>query len=445
MESRSELEASMGMEMYSLPDQGIGGKLKTRFEDFVVEEIRPDGSILGIADWNTEQADLHPSGEKDKYVSFVVQKMGLSTMDVSRIIASELGIPQHLVTYAGLKDKRAITTQMMSIPRGASTRLGKINLVRIAVRSPIYTHRPVQVGDLWGNRFTILLASIEASCEKAHAVVDNLKNCVLLNYFGVQRFGVTRPVTHLVGKWLVKKDYEAAARVLLTETSPYESEDLTEARGDLANDLTPNASVIDDFPEDLRYERDMLHQLAKHPNDYKLAFSKVPSRVLTLFVHSFQSYLFNRLISMRARKGLDLEKPQPGDFIIQLDETHSGRDSWLYTTQKNLELRVESVVTGRFGLAAPLPGYSTKTPPSIQTEMLMQILEEEDVHLLDFRNRDMRALDSSGGFHLVSLRPHGLEVECMNSDLRLRFNLRKGSYATVVLREIMKNHPINRV
>ncbi|NHI83905.1 MAG: tRNA pseudouridine(13) synthase TruD [Candidatus Thorarchaeota archaeon] len=445
MESIAEFEKSMGMESYSISGSGIGGKLKTRFEDFVVEEIRPNGEILEVIDWNTEQANLPPLGKKKKFVSFTVQKMGLSTMDVSEIIASELGIPQHLVTYAGLKDKRAITTQIMSIPRGASRRLDQVNLVHILMRNPVYTSRPVQVGDLWGNRFTILLANIETSCEAAYSVVEKIKNHPLLNYFGVQRFGVTRPVTHLVGKWLVKKDYEQAARVLLTQTSPYEPEGLTEARTDLADSLVPSPSTIDEFPEDLRYERDMLHYLAKNPNDYQAAFSKVPSRVLTFFIHSFQSYLFNRLISMRARKGLDLEMPQLGDFIIQLDETHSGRDSWLYTTQKNLASRVESVAAGCFGLAAPLPGYATKTPSSVQTEMLLQILKEEGIHLLDFKNREMRALDSSGGFHLVSIRPQALEASCSGSELRLRFRLRKGSYATVILREIMKNHPINRV
>jgi tRNA pseudouridine13 synthase len=304
--------------------------------------------------------------------------------------------------------------------------------------------KPIQIGELWGNRFTILLTNIETDCETAIEVSDNL-NRPLLNYFDVQRFGVTRPVTHQVGKWLVKKDYEAAVRVLLTDTSSYESEELTEARTRLTEDFTPTPDIIDTFPAELRYERVMLRQLLKQPGDFQRAVLKIPSRVLTIFIHAYQSYIFNRLISMRAGEGLSLETPSPGDFLIQLDSPHAGRDSWSYVTEKTLERRIEEVETGSFGLAAPLPGYSTKTPPSRQTEMLMRILEDESISLVDFRNKDHKALDSSGGLHLVSVRPINLRAECSEQGLRLRFRLRKGSYATIIAREIMKNHPINRV
>jgi tRNA pseudouridine13 synthase len=433
------------MEMYSTDSPGIGGRLKDRFEDFLVEEITPERETLQLQDMELEQEHLEVSGEKKKFVSFVVQKMGLSTMDVSTIIASELRIPQHLVTYAGLKDKRAVTAQMMSIPRGAASKLSEMRLARIRISNPRFTKHPVQVGDLWGNRFTILLTNIEADCDTALKTTDALTNQPLLNYFGVQRFGVTRPVTHLVGKQLIKKDYEAAARHLLTDTTPYESAELTDARTQLAEDFIPTPEIIEEFPKDLRYEREMLRQLIKHPGDFKRAFSKVRSRVLTIFTHSFQSYLFNRLISMRAKEGLDLEIPEPGDFLIQLDSPHSGRDSWSYVTEATLEARIEEVRSGKYGLAAPLLGYATKMPPSKQTEMVKFLLEEESVSLQDFRNKEHKALDSGGGFHLVSIRPMNLHSECSEEGLNLSFSLRKGSYATVVLREVMKSHPINRV
>ncbi len=445
MDLNDHLESSLGLEMYSTETPGIGGRLKNRFEDFLVEEITPEKEVLELHGLDFEQENLEVSGPKKKFVSFVVQKMGLSTMDVSTIIASVLGIPQHLVTYAGLKDKRAITTQMMSIPRGAASKLCEMRLSRIRISSPRHTKHPVQVGDLWGNRFTILLTDIGVDCGPALKASDILGNQPLLNYFGVQRFGVTRPITHLVGKQLIKKDFEAAARHLLTDTTPYEPADLTETRIQLSEDFIPTPDIIDKFPQDLRYEREMLRQLIKHPGDFKRAFSRVPSRVLMIFAHSFQSYLFNRLISKRAKAGLDLEIPEPGDFLIQLDTPHSGRDSWSYVTEASLESRVEEVKSGKYGLAAPLLGYTTKMPPSRQTEMVKTLLKEESVSLHDFRNKEHKALDSDGGFHLVSMRPNGLHSECSEDGLRLRFSLRKGSYATIALREIMKNHPINRV
>ncbi|MFX1416771.1 MAG: tRNA pseudouridine(13) synthase TruD, partial [Promethearchaeota archaeon] len=335
--------------------------------------------------------------------------------------------------------------QMMSIPSSAFARFKDMKLSRIAIRSPHYARRAIQIGDLWGNQFTIRLSDMDADCPEALSAVKELKRVRLLNYFGVQRFGVTRPYTHLVGRSLVKRDFEEATRILLTATSEYESEQLTEARGRLAENLLPDNGILEAFPKELGYEREVMKQLIKHPSDFKKALSKVRSRILGIFVHSYQSYLFNRLISLRVKSKLPIDRPEPGDFIIKLDETHSGRDEWLFVTEQNHESRMELLLSGEYGLAAPLPGYSTKTPPSLQSELLQKVLGDEGVTLAEFRNPEWKALDSPGGLHLLTLELPQIEELCDDLGLVLKFRLRKGSYATVVMRELMKNHPIHRV
>ncbi|MHA2432294.1 MAG: tRNA pseudouridine(13) synthase TruD, partial [Candidatus Thorarchaeota archaeon] len=213
----------------------------------------------------------------------------------------------------------------------------------------------------------------------------------------------------------------------------------------LADNFVPDVSILEAFPKELNYEREVIKQLMKYPGDFKRAFSKIRSRILTILVHSYQSYLFNRLISLRVKSDLPLDRPVPGDFIIKLDETHSGRDEWLFVTEQNLESREELVRSGEYGLAAPLPGYSTKTPPSVQSELLQRLLKDEDLTLEEFRNPERKALDSPGGLHLISIVLPQIEARCVNDHLVLEFRLRKGSYATVVMRELMKNHPIHRV
>ena len=439
------LEASIGMELYSTSTPGVGGKLKARFEDFIVEEITTDGRLVTVKDWSDEAPAPQIPEEKSKFIRFDMQKMGLSTIDVATILAAELGLPQHLVTYAGLKDKRAITAQQMAIPFKSAEQLVNARLSRIEIRNLESIRHPVQIGDLWGNRFTIRLSNIDADCNQAMDTVHSLAKQPLLNYFGVQRFGVTRPFTHLVGKALVRDDFEEAARFMLSVTSEYESEEITEARRKLADDLSPTERTLAAFPQDLRYERDMMKFLMKHPGEFERAILRIPSRVLTIFVHAFQSYLFNRFISQRTESSLPLDLPVPGDFLIKLDEAHSGRDSWLYVTEKNHEARVKLVQSGEYGLSAPLPGYSTKTPPSSQTEMLRKLMREEDVRFQDFRKPKRKAIDSAGGYHLLSIMLGEIRGECEKDELVSRFQLRKGSYATVVMREIMKNDPINRV
>ncbi len=445
MRTTHPLEASIGMELYSTNTPGAGGRLKVRFEDFIVEEITTDRRLISIQEWSEKRLDLKIPEEKSKFIGFDAQKMGLSTIDIATIIAAELGLPQHLVTYAGLKDKRAITAQQMSVPFRSAERLVNAELSRIQISNLRSARQPVQIGDLWGNRFAIRLSNIDVDCNTAMESVQALTKKPLLNYFGVQRFGVTRPFTHLVGKALVKDDFEEAVRFMLTVTSEYESEEITEARLKLSDDITPDENILKAFPQDLRYERDVLKFLMKHPGEFERAISRIPSRVLTIFVHAFQSYLFNRLISQRAESSLPLEMPVPGDFLIKLDEAHSGRDSWLFVTEKNCDERVKMVQAGEYGLSIPLPGYSTKTPPSIQTDMLRNLMLEEDVRFQDFRKPQRKAIDSAGGLHLLSIILKEINSECEGNNIVLHFQLRKGSYATVVMREIMKNAPIHRV
>lgn len=440
------LEKALGMELYSTDFPGIGGRLKIRFEDFVVEEISADQTALGVQDWSeSKETPQTVKGESNRFVTFSVQKMGLSTMDVAHIIAATLKISRNNVTYAGLKDKRAITIQSMSIPSKSVEALLTLELSRIVMRDVHYTRHPVQIGDLWGNRFTILIKDITSDCDSALEVAGQLREQTLLNYFGVQRFGVTRPNTHLVGKALIKRDFEHAVRVMLSTTSEYEPEELTNVRLQISENLTPTEKMIESFPEDMGYEKAVMKELMKHPGDFERAITKIPPRILTLQVHAFQSFIFNRLLSRRVSLGLSVDSPEVGDFLIKLDETHSGRDTWLYVTEASLEERQRQVESGEYGLALPIPGYSTRLPSVKQSELVKQIMKDEDIRLTDFRNPRMRPLDSPGGLHLASMRLPDLDLSCSNDGLVARFSLRKGSYATIVMREIMKNHPINRV
>ncbi len=439
------LEKLLGMELYSTSFPGIGGKLKTRFEDFVVEEITADRKVLRVQPWPEIRETPIVEGKKDRFVTFTLQKMGLSTMSVTNILAASLKVSRDHITYAGLKDRRAITSQSMSAPARAIEALSVLDLSRISIRDMHYTRHPVQIGDLWGNRFTILLRKIRTDCESAFEVSSELREKPLLNYFGVQRFGITRPNTHLIGKALIKRDYEEAVRSMLTTTSEYEPEELTNIRLKLSENLTPTDEMIESLPEDMGYEKTVMKELLKHQGAFERAISKIPPRLLTLHVHSFQSYLFNRTLSKRVKLGMSVSSPEVGDFLIKLDETHSGRDTWLYVTESTFTDRQLQVESGEYGLALPILGYSTRLPPTKQTELAKEVLKEEEVQLTDFRNPDIRALDSPGGLHLTSIAIPDLETSCTDDGLLMRFSLRKGSYATIVMREIMKNHPINRV
>ncbi len=443
------IEASIGMEQYSTSFQGIGGFLKVRYEDFIVEEIDSGSNVTKAAIQldapciSSEGLQIDGTPKKSRNIHFTLQKMGLTTLDAASLLASSLRISRHMVTYAGLKDKRALTAQRMSIPKSALDKLLELDLSRIWIRDLRYERRSINIGDLWGNQFTILLRDMDVPCADACEYIDILRNSPLMNYFGVQRFGVARPFTHLVGKAVVKREFDDAVNLILTEPSEYEPQQVRDIR-QLIREEGVSERLIDALPQDLRYEKLVAKSLLRHPNDYELAFSKISPRIQTLFVHAYQSYLFNRILSLRFQQNLSIVDPLPGDFLIRLDRAHTGRDDWLYVTERNHEKLLERVQSGEYGLAGTIPGYASKMPNTSQSDLIRTVLKSEGISLSNFRHGETQHLDSPGGFHLLAINLPEITGECIPEGLQVKFKLRKGSYATVVLRELMKNTPLNR-
>ncbi len=443
------LELSIGMENYSTSFRGVGGVLKTRYEDFIVEEIDSRQDIaaatipLDAPCIDPDEIMIEGVANKARNVHFTLQKMGLATLDAASLLAASLKISRHMVTYAGLKDKRALTAQRMSIPKSASDRLKILNLSRVWIRDLSYSRRSINIGDLWGNQFRILLRKMNIECEEALEAIEELRKTPLLNYFGIQRFGVSRPFTHLVGKAVVKKNFQEAIQLILTTPSEYEPSQVGDIRHRILNEGISEA-LIDELPPDLRYERQVARSLLKHPDDYELAFSRIPPRIQTLFVHAYQSYLFNRILSRRFQEGMPIFKPEVGDFLIRLDVAHTGRDDWLFVTERNHASMIKEVESGVYGLAGVIPGYTSKLPNTRQSQIIREILRSEDVELSSFRHANNPTLDSPGGLHLLSITLPDISGSCIKEGMNIEFKLRKGSYATVVLRELMKNSPMDR-
>jgi tRNA pseudouridine13 synthase len=230
---------------------------------------------------------------------------------------------------------------------------------------------------------------------------------------------------------------------MLTTSSIYESDEVREAREQIKDDGVTE-QLVDLLPKELRYEKHVAKSLVRNPRDYKTAFLRIPPRIQTLFVHAYQSYLFNLLLSKRFEEGIPLLEPQIGDFLIRLDQSHTGRDDWLYASERKIPELSPLVETGTYAVAGTIPGYASKLPNTRQTEQLRRLLSSEGVQLSDFKNNENQHLDSPGGLHLLSNLLSEITSECDEGDVIISFKLRKGCYATVVLREIMKNDPINR-
>jgi tRNA pseudouridine13 synthase len=260
------------------------------------------------------------------------------------------------------------------------------------------------------------------------------------NFFGYQRFGIVRPVTHLVGKKLLLGDIEGAAMEYVARSFPGETEDNRKAR-DFVMRTRDFKEGIKLYPLSLRYERAMMHYLAERPDDYAGAFRSLSPRLLKLFIHSYQSYLFNRLLSKRLIAGQSLSEPAEGD-VVCFAGLHGTPDTSRLeaVTNENLPDVKFLAKKGRALVTLPIIGKDTAFDEGRMGEEERRLLDEEGIAVGDFSVPGMPELASSGLRREALLRVKP-DISTGESTARMKFFLPKGSYATTVLREFMKGSP----
>ncbi len=119
-----------------------------------------------------------------------IKKQYMSTWELLNYISETLDIDEHLIGYAGLKDKNATTTQYISIPMNKSRDIKNLNSKNIQVVETFKHNNKLKIGDLYGNRFKITLKDIKVDeLPKIYQTISQIQKHGMPNYFGYQRFG----------------------------------------------------------------------------------------------------------------------------------------------------------------------------------------------------------------------------------------------------------------
>ncbi|MED5275706.1 MAG: tRNA pseudouridine(13) synthase TruD, partial [Thermoproteota archaeon] len=236
----------------------------------------------------------------------------------------------------------------------------------------------------------------------------------ILNFFGYQRFGSKRPITHLVGKSIIKGDYEEALEYLLNFSSKYDSEKNNEMRK-LISERKSETEVIDLLPYSMDIERNLLKQLS-NDDDPKNAIRSIPLHLRRFYIQAYQSFLFNRTLSLANEFEENLFAPETDDVCFD----------------KNSVLgKFENIPEQK--LAVPLVGHSYYKKSRFDY-YIKKILEEEILTPKDFFIKDFQELSIEGGFRNASIN----YLDLTTDENLIKFQLPRGSYATIVLREILK-------
>lgn len=405
---------------------------------------RIDGEIKRLpADFRVRELSRVKYGDEGKYLIIEVTKENWDTHHLIREISRSLHISQKRIDCAGTKDKRALTTQKLSIFGVDEAGLDRIRLPRVETKPLGYADKPISLGDLYGNEFEIVIRNIDVSHveDRISRICDELKHKGVPNFFGSQRFGTRRPVTHLVGEKLIKEDFEGAAMVYIAKPFPAESEEARVARSYIweTKDLKQGLRKMPGF---LRYERAMLHELIRS-GDYTRCFKALPFNLLMLFVHAYQSYLFNLILSRRLKMGLPINMAMDGDTVCFANNGFPDVSTIQTVNHRNIGEMNELIKKGKAFVTAPLIGYETVFASGIQGEIEREIIEESGVEPKDFKIGKLRRLSSKGSVRPMTI-PFNPYYEVSEDDVNdgktnveLKFRLPKGSYATSVLREFM--------
>ena len=447
------LEKSIGIEVYATSSLGVGVIIRQRVEDFVVREILVDGSKARttLSERNTEQGALGSSGVKNRYLLCVLVKRNWDTFLALKAVAKQLGISTKRIQIAGIKDAKAVTAQHITIEDVSAEEIQKVQVKDIEVYPLGYFRSKLSSYYLLGNHFHITVRAISHSKsnikERIRKTIEELRTIGgAPNFFGHQRFGTIRPITHLVGKALVQEDFEKAAMLFLAKPSPHEHPESRWAREQLQK-TQDFKQALKNFPKKLHYERLMLNHLAKKPDDFVNAFRKLPTKLRRLFPQACQAYLFNKFLSKRIERELPLNRVEVGDYVVNVKR--SGLPMLRMRRIANRKTLAEinkAIQAGRMRLAIPLIGLKQHPAQGLQGEIEEQILQEEDIVMENFKIEGMPEISLRGELRTATVPLNDFSLKEMSEDhanpskhkAEVSFTLYRGSYATIVLRELVK-------
>ncbi len=400
----SPLDKELGMWYYATDTCPAGGVIKASPEDFVVEEVLADGTLVAVGG-----ISLRPRVGNWTWIHVV--KRNVDTLKLVIRLSKALGLSPRDVSIGGIKDTRAVTSQIISV-RGDAANLPKIPNVEFLGLWPM--DRPITPSLIYGNRFTVVIRSVERM-ECAEEALKMSHAVALPNYYGYQRFGTIRPVSHLLGKALLRKDAEGFFDTMFCRIYPHESDSAKKARQLACRGEYQKA--LEAFPKKFLEERAVLRRLAGGVDLWN-AIMSIPVQILRIYVEAAQSYLFNVFLSRRMELG-PLEKPIEGDLV-------------------ELNGQVVYYVEDLGGeVVLPVVGPGARIPRGKVGEALLRVLKEEGLEMESFLKMP-KGLRAYGSYRKVRLEVRDFHWRVAGGDVELRFTLPRGSYATVLLRELIK-------
>ncbi len=391
MNNIPDLDSQIGITEYSTTFNGIGGRIRVNVDDFEVNELLSKKKQSAIK-------------QNEGYAVYKLKKKNIDTNHALSDFFKKKGIR---LKALGLKDAYAVTEQYVcSMNKGKS--IESFSTEKYSITKIGSVKKPLSKKDMIGNHFKIKITD----CKPGLSDFDEQNR--LLNFFGYQRFGSKRPVTHLIGKAVLQQDFDKVLDLILSFTSPFDSKENTEIRQKLS-DRSNFSSLFDMIPRQMDIERLVVKEMLDS-GDVVKAFKSIPLSLRRFYIQAYQSFLFNMTLSSAYRNGEDLFESQSGDVCYDLKGI-------LGKFVKGLDQI----------LAIPVVGYSYYKKTRFDY-YISKILKDEEIQPKNFFIKEMQEISNEGGFRQSSITCNDFSTK----NNTVEFTLSRGSFATMVLREIMK-------
>jgi len=399
---------------YLTPDlPGIGGRIKQRVEDFRVDEI-----------------PLYEASGTGTHVYFTVRKRGIPTPAAVERIARYMNVRPAEIGIAGMKDAQAVTTQLMSLEHADESRLAGFRDRQVEIVATGRHTNKLRPGHLAANRFAIRIRGVSAGhLAGAGKILDVLARRGVPNYFGPQRFGL-RGDSAALGRALVTGDYDEFVAILFGRPLDCDPDDCHAARR--AFDAGDLDAALSAWPRHYAHPRRALaaYRKANVSRRTQRTVAAVDKRMKRLYVSALQSAVFNDVLARRIET---IDKVLPGDLAAK-----TGSKAVFSVEDVSEQQRADRFEISPTG---PIPGYRSSLASGRPGQMERDALAAWGLETEDFRRVDR--LRVKGTRRPLRFRIEDLDIsadrDATGEFLVLEFTAPSGCYATVLLRELMKN------
>lgn len=399
-----------------------------------------------------------------EYLHFSLYKENKDTMEVVAFLARQLKMKPQAFQFAGTKDRRGVTVQRVSVYRVYADRIVPLNRSLRGAKIGNYQYQAtgLELGELTGNEFVITLREcdfgaaaepsqqrVKAASEIVGTAIKHLSERGYLNYYGLQRFGTFSTRTDTIGVKMLQGDFQGAVDAILN----YSPAALAAAQDPLSgNDMVSSDDkarayalhtfkgtgkahpAIDDLPRKFSAEANIIRHLggSGRSSDYLGAIQTIPRNLRLMYVHAYQSLVWNFSASERWKrfgdrvlegdlvlikehkdKAADVVKQEDidadGEVVVRPAEEDSAASAEDFFTRARA-LTKEEAENGNytiFDVVLPTPGYDILYPANEIADFYKTFMASESGGGLDPHDmrRKWKDVSLSGSYRKLLERP----------------------------------------